>query len=179
MVGGARPRRWAKILCRKSSRSAQKRTQRRSAPCSTEGNSLRKAGSDRHHSRPPSCGTSSCPYCQAKTVRGEDRRERVEAGITALRESSIERFPGKTCLACERSHTAHRFGYSSKRDRHGASITILEHRFNVGGDLGLALQVIRRSERTAWVYGLCSLSSTHELVRYPSLAIAYRHRTGG
>ncbi len=141
---------------------------------------LEETGSGRRHSRSASCGTSaSGPHSQAKTKRGEDRRERVEARITALRESPIERLSGKPRLACERSHAAHRFGYGAKSDGHGACITILEHRFNVGGDLGLALQVIGRSERAAWACGPCSLSSTHELVRYPLLAIVYRHRTGG
>jgi hypothetical protein len=136
--------------------------------------------SGRLASRSASCATTaSCPHGEAQTKRREDRRERVEARITALRESSIERLSGKTGLACERSHAAHRFGYGAKSDGHGACITILEHRFNVGGDLGLALQVIRRAERAAWACGPCSLSSTHELVRYPLLAIAYRHRTGG
>jgi hypothetical protein len=123
--------------------------------------------------------TASSPHGEAQAKGREDRRERVEARIAALRESSIERLSGKTGLARERSHAAHRFGYGAESDGHGACITILEHRFNVGGDLGLALQVIGRSERAAWACGRCSLSSTHELVRYPLLVIVYRHRTAG
>src|SRR5207302_11446044 len=88
----------------------------------------------------------------------------------------LERLSGKTGLACERTHAAHRFRYGTKSDGHGACITILEHRFNVGGDLGLALQVIGRSERAAWACGPCSLSSTHELVRYPLLRLSPPHR---
>ena len=97
--------------------------------------SLEDVGSGRRASRPASCATTaSCPHGEAQTKRRKDRRERVEARITALRESSIERLSGKTGLACERSHAAHRFGYAGEnwelyylRDIEGRGVDFVSH----------------------------------------------------
>ena len=117
-------------------------------------------------------------HSQAQTESRQDRRERIETWITPGRQGPIQGLAGQPCLARKGCHTSDGIRHSSKGDGYRARVPILEHRLNVGGDLDLASQMLRRSERAAWACGLCSLSSMHVLARYLWLGFACRHHTG-
>src|SRR5487761_497596 len=103
-------------------------------------------------------------HSQSQTESRQDRRKRIETWITPGGQGPVEGLAGQPCLARKGCHTADGFRHSSKGKGYRARVTVFEHRLNVGGDLGLASQMLRRSERAAWACGFCSLSSTHVLV---------------
>ena len=104
---------------------------------------------------------------QSQSEGRQDHRKSIEPRIAPLRECPIQCLARKPGPFGQSGHTAHGVDDGAERNRYGTRVTVLEHRLKVRGHLGLASQVLRRAERAAWGDGLCSLSSTHWLFRYP------------
>jgi len=107
--------------------------------------------------RRPNCATAPADlvcrlHRKTQAEHGQNRRQRVDARIAFAGKGAVQGFPRKSRLLGECRHTAHGIGDRAQRDRYRTRVAIFEHGLNVRGDLGLALEVVRRLEWLASAY---------------------------